>query len=867
MWGLWTRASDVIPIFRAKLRPPPTPARYVGRSRLLHLVDELVTAPLTLVVAPAGTGKTSLLSAWASGTEMVTAWLSLDETDADAAQFWSGVVAAIETVVPRCGEGARVRLRRRNGARDAVVKLLTDLEAAEPPAVVLVIDDLQLVDADESIAATLAQFVQHVPSWLHVVLMTRRQPELPLDRLRARGHLGELHYAELRFSQDEAIELVSRLLPSIPLEEVKSIADDADGWAASLQLAAIASRSEQAQRGRDLPGVRAEIAVVDYVFHELLASEDPELVSVLADVSVVDRVNPNLAHALTGRRDAVDLLLRAEARGLFVNRLAPEGWFELHSLVRDALVGELSKRDPDRLGELHARAAKWFEGEGEVALALEHLLLAGQPATALRLLAANEAELYDTGRETTIRRAIASIPDTVVLSGLEPMIDYAWCHLLVDRRRFLDLVEQAKWWGGQSEVDSTLGARLTMLEATAAVVSCDWAASGNLAREALKTLGDGWWRDPLGRFGWNAVARDLAFSERWDETLEEVRRADLALKRDPQRRIAYEGTRALGLALAGRPVDALRVLGGVDHAADVGNMTILRTELAGAAALAHRELGDRARALPELEELTTTPAETMFIVRVLSSAILVEALVDEGAIDRARKQFDQAKSLVTEGVTGGGRSWLPRAGTLLALASGDVDEANHWAGAVEDGFWGPACAARVHLAQQDREAALSALEGAAPRCARHDVVLALLRARALLHRHSEALKCANTAIDLAVSNGMLQTVASEGPEVVELVEASAWRASSHWLDRFRRTVTPVGATRLRNPVELVEPLTDRELDVVRFLPSRLTVREIADELYISQNTLKFHLKVIYRKLGVSSRAEASEVARRMMVAR
>ena len=109
MWGLWTRASDVIPIFRAKLRPPPTPARYVGRSRLLHLVDELVTAPLTLVVAPAGTGKTSLLSAWASGTEMVTAWLSLDETDADAAQFWSGVVAAI---VANTGESNRSTVLR-----------------------------------------------------------------------------------------------------------------------------------------------------------------------------------------------------------------------------------------------------------------------------------------------------------------------------------------------------------------------------------------------------------------------------------------------------------------------------------------------------------------------------------------------------------------------------------------------------------------------------------------------------------------------------------------------------------------------------------------------------------------------------------
>jgi LuxR family transcriptional regulator, maltose regulon positive regulatory protein len=857
----------VIPTFRAKLRPPSPPRHYVGRLRLLRLVDELVAAPLTLVVAPAGTGKTSLLSAWAAGTKTKTAWLSLDETDADAVQFWSGVVTALETVVPGCGDGARVRLSRRNGARAAVVKLLTDLESEQPAAVVLVIDDLQLVDADEAIAATLAQFVQHVPSWLHVVLMSRRQPELPLGRLRARGHLGELHYAELRFSQDEAMELVSRLLPSMPLEEVRSIAEHADGWAASVQLAAIASRSEQAQRGRDLPGLGAEMAEVDYVFHEVLAAENSELVSALTDVSVVDRVNRHLAHALTGRRDAADLLLRAEARGLFVNRLAPEGWFELHSLVRDALAGELSKQDPDRLAELHARAARWFEGEGEVALALEHFQLAGQPAMALRLLAANEAELYDTGRETTIRRAIAAIPDTVVLSGLEPMIDYAWCHLLVNRRRFLELVEQAKWWASQSAVQPGLRARLTMLEAVAAVVNCDWATSGALAREALETLGDSWWRDPLGRFAWNAVARDVALSEQWDETLEDVRKADLALKRDPQRRIAFEGTHALGLALAGRPADALRVMGGVDHAADVGNMTILRTELAAAAALAHRELGDRARALREIEELTATPAETMYFVRALCSTVLVEALLDEGALDDARKQFEQAKSLFTEGVTGGGRSWLPRAGTLLALATGDIDEANHWAETVEDGFWGPACFARVHLAGQDREAALSALEGAAPRCPRHEVVLALLRARALLGHHSEALKSASMAIDLAVSNGMLQTVASEGPEVVELVEASAWRASTHWLDRFRRTVTLVGATRMRNPVELVEPLTDRELDVVRFLPSRLTVREIADELYISQNTLKFHLKVIYRKLGVSSRAEASEVARRMMVAR
>ncbi len=478
----------MIPIFRAKLRPPAPPGHYVRRQRLLQLLDELVTAPLTVVVAPAGTGKTSLLSAWAGATKTATAWLSVDETDADASQFWSAVVAALETAVPGCGARSSANLRRRNGVKEAVAQLLVDLEAEARRTVILIIDDLHLVDGNEAVARSLAQFALHLPTWLHVVLVSRRQPELPLDRLRARGQLGELHYSELRFSHDEARELLSRLTPSMPTDEVDRAAEDADGWAASLQLAAIASRSERAQRNGDLPGALAHIEVLDYVLHEVLAAEDPELVEVLMDVSVVDRVNPRLAHALTGRLDAADLLLRAEARGLFVSRLAAEGWFELHSLVRGALMSELSRRSPDRLRERHARAGQWFESEGEAALALEHFMLAGQPRKALRVLAANEADLYDTGRETTIRRGIAAISDDVVLADLEPMIDFAWCHLLVSRRRFLELVEQVKWVASQSPVDSALDARVTMIGAVAAVVRGDWATSGELARQALRRV-------------------------------------------------------------------------------------------------------------------------------------------------------------------------------------------------------------------------------------------------------------------------------------------------------------------------------------------------------------------------------------------
>ena len=636
----------MIPVLRAKVRPPATERQYVNRPRLLRLVDELVAAPLTIVVAPAGTGKTSLLSDWRKRTGTLTAWLSLDETDSHPVEFWSGVMAALETVAPGCAGRPQGLLRRRNGVGVAVVQLLLELDSSSRPDAVLIIDDVHLVDDDEAIAGSLAQFVQHLPDWLHVVLLSRRQPRLPLGRLRARGQLGELNYVELRFSRHEAIELVSRLLPSVPADQAEIVVDRADGWAACVQLAAIVGRSERAQRGGGLPVVKAEIQVLDYVLHEVLGGEDPELVGVLMDVSVVDRVNPSLARALTGRVDVVDLLLKAEARGLFVHWLPSEGTFEMHRLVRGALVSELARLSPDRLAEQHSRAAQWFQAADEVMLAVEHYLSAGQPRTALRALATNEPDSNDTGREATIRRALAAIPYTVATADLEPMIDFAWCHLLINRRQFLELVDQATWRATTSGLDGRLQPRLGILAATAAGVSCDWAKSADLARQALAELGDAWWRDPLGRFGWNLVAREVALSERWDETLDEIRQTDLALKRDPQRRAALEGTHALGLALAGQPVDALRVARGVHQAADAVDESIPGVEARAAVALAHLELGDRAHALQELQHLTETAAEPMFYVRVLSSVVLVVALLDHGSVEAARDRFEHVSNLV-----------------------------------------------------------------------------------------------------------------------------------------------------------------------------------------------------------------------------
>jgi hypothetical protein len=348
----------------------------------------------------------------------------------------------------------------------------------------------------------------------------------------------------------------------------------------------------------------------------------------------------------------------------------------VHSLVRAALLGEQARSAPGRAALQHARAARWFEVVGEVALSLEHWLLAGDPRSALRLLAARHGPLYDAGGEAIIRHTINAIPDEAATADLESMIEFAWCHLLVNRRRFVELVEQVAWWAEHDgESDAALLGRATVLQSISATVTGRWVAGGRLARQALHEFGDRWWRDPLGRFVWNGVAREIALTESWADGADTVRQAGLALNRDPPRRIALEGTRAVGEVLAGRPVDALRVAAGVRGAVAVENMTILHAELATAEALAHREMGDRSRALVDLEALAEAPAETMLYCKVLATVELAAAHLDAGDLAAARRSFSQAETLIDKESFGpDGRMWLARIGSRMALSGGDIGE-------------------------------------------------------------------------------------------------------------------------------------------------------------------------------------------------
>lgn len=834
-----------------------SPAHLLTRPRLHALLDGAVAAPLTLVVAPAGSGKTSLLRSWAAATPLPLAWLTVDEDDRDPAQFWRGVVAALEGVAAPV---AADLLPQPRTLLEAVGALLDDLETRDEGPKVLAIDDLHLLDEVEEIASSVSHFVQHLPAWLHVVVASRRVPALPVHRLRARGQLGEVYFPELRFTFDEASAMLARLAPSLEADAVAEVANRAGGWAASIQLAALGARSAHAQGRPYLPSQDDErLHLADYVWHEVLAHERSDVVDVLLATAVVAHVDPDLARTLAGRADAVDLLALAEQRGLFLSRTEPHG-FLMHELVRETLLELLAEQSPERLARLHASAAEWHERHGQTGPALDQWVRADRPREALRLLAAQAPALYDSGQESTILRIIAALPDVVIGDGVEAMMEYAWCHLLVDRRRFVALVDGlGRLLRADLDVDPASGARMEVLQSMAATLRGHWDEGASLARSALEALGDSWWLDPLGQFAWNMIARDVALSERWDDTGHEAREIVRALSVVPERRVALEGTRALGEALSGHPDDALRLIAGARNAAVHASMTILRTEALTAEAVAHRELGDAATALPILVELSEARIEPGPHCQLLALLELAQARLAESDLGEAEQVFGRAAELVEVEMPGpGARSWLGRVGAALSLAAGDLDAAYAWSGHVVDPFWSGVVQARLHLAAGDHAAAGDALKTAEPRCVRHRVLAELLWFRAGA-AGPDAEEHLLDAVRLAASHGLVETVAAEGPAVLEAIERMAWQAPRHWLDRLRR-VGPA-ETGIGSPPGLVEELTERELAVLRMLPSRLTLREIADELFITINTLKFHLKVIYRKLDCSSRAEAAEVAR------
>jgi ATP/maltotriose-dependent transcriptional regulator MalT len=417
-----------------KLRPPVPPVRLVDRTRLGAVLDEADRAdvPLVLVSAPAGSGKSTLVAGWAAAHPHPVAWLQLEESDADPARFWVSVIAAIGRTNPEIAARLEPMVSGSLGAGQVVVPALVNELASMTERLVVVLDDFHLVDTAE-LHRGVERLVELCPPQLTLVLITRADPPFRLGRMRVRGRVREIRAVDLRFAPSEAAALLGSAADRLDDGRLDDLCERTEGWAAGLVLAGLSlERTDDAARFvRTFRG--DDHLVAGYLTDELLAVLDDDERRRMVEAAVLHRLSGPLLDAVTGSTDGARWLDELAAGNQLVIRLDTVGeWFRYHHLFRDMLLLEARRSIPERLPELHRRAAAWFETSGYPAAAVDHLLAAGDRERAMSLMRLVGPDLLGSGQLRTLRNILGRLSADGELDALCSILS-GWDHYLTGR--------------------------------------------------------------------------------------------------------------------------------------------------------------------------------------------------------------------------------------------------------------------------------------------------------------------------------------------------------------------------------------------------------------------------------------------------
>ncbi|MET7291097.1 LuxR C-terminal-related transcriptional regulator [Streptomyces griseoloalbus] len=864
------------PFLRTRFAVPARPATYLRRERLTRHLEQGLRTPLTMVNGAAGAGKTLLVADWVARRDgLPVAWLTTDAAGDGPGMFWAYLLRALRTVgVPLPADiGVPADANRVSPALPA--RLAAELSARERP-VVLVLDEFDRVTAPE-IAEQLEFVVHHAGPGLRLVLVTRTEPLLPLHRYRAAGELTEIRDADLAFTPDEAAELLELHGLRLPPAAVRALVERTRGWAAGLRLCALAAGQSPDPEAylKEFEADRGTIA--DFLLAEVLKRQTPETQDVLLRVSVLDRFCPGLADALTGRSDAGAVLARLTRDNAFVEHLG-HGLYRLHPLFGEILRAHLRMRRPGLEPELHRRAAEWLRRSGALVEALGHGAAAGDwELTAGALiddLAIGQfftgprsdavAELFSRmGRESTgpaseLVRAAGRLARCELDGGL--------AHLRCAQH---ELVE---YDGTADEAAARLSCAL--LEATAARL----AGAPDRAEDAGRTAERLWEAVPAELLDRHpeltALLLDHLGSTRlWAGRFEEARAA-LSTVADfaPEAATALPREDSLGrLAL----IDHLT--GWLGRAERKASEALAETERFGlprrsgsgverlvlaAVAVDRDELGQAQALLDTSAESHPAMRDPVLEAgRALTTARLHLARGDPGAALKAVEP-----EVPADVVSPWARGETALVAAAAHLAEGRLQTATGLLLEVPDEQ--VACAvgaARVQLAAGRTATAVRLLDRVRPEGHAGPAVTvraALVRAQA-----------ADEAGDGVTARGLVARALAEARRERlrrPFLDAGPWirrylgTASPHWLTTGR-LAPGTGASPRRHgpPPPVVEELSGREHDVLRRLALTMSTEEIAADLYVSVNTVKTHLKSVYRKLSVNRRNEAVRRAREL----
>jgi LuxR family maltose regulon positive regulatory protein len=893
-------------IVATKITIPRVPPEMLRRSRLLDALDQASGRGLTLVCTPAGFGKTTLLADWARNTELPVGWLSLDQDDNDPTRFWRYVVAAMEQSGVR--EGLRSILDSPSGASsEGIAGAVINEIAALRQELVLVLDDYHVVES-RSVHGGLAFLLDHLPAGLHVVVASRSNPPFPLARLRAQGQLAELRAADLRFTSQES-EAFLREVQALDLSpgEVASLEDRTEGWAVGLQLAALSLRE------RPDPGAFVEAFtgthryVLDYLTEEVLDRQPERVRSFLLQTSILDRLTGPLCDAVTCGSDGPQMLEHLERANLFLVPMDDERrWYRFHHLFTDLLQARLHQSDPELVPELHHRAAAWSEQHGMIGEAVRHSMAAEDPAAAACLVEEHLSETIRRGEGVILDRWLSMLPEDAVRLRPKLCLAQGWMQLhighLDSAERLVRHAERAfehNQASGDLELPTAGGmvaevpAAIALLRADIAAARGDTEDSAASAQTALAQMGDE-------EFGPRFLARfQLACADWMAGRLEEAEPA-LALllaegRATPDPYPLISSCYALGQVQVGRGKlgAALRTnREGLRYATKGGRVSRFH------AGEAHIGIAQVLYQRDELEEalqharagIDLCRHTVEFVLPAVALVVLARVRNAVGEPDAAREAMDEACRI--RPAQGFVALWNPAPAerARLLLAQGRVEEAERWAEEKglrdDDELPYPRersylVLVRILLARSEPARALRLLERLATQAKsqhRTESVIQIGALRSIAIQaagdHPGALTALAETLSLARPEGVIRVFADEGPAMAALLRSlisarkrgrvpEASRADQEYLVRVVRAFDRGRDVRgSGTPVTgLVEPLTDREREVLGLIAVGRRNRDIAAELVVTLDTVKKHISHIFEKLGAANRTEAVARAR------
>jgi len=907
----YTAAMPTLVIATKLFIPPPRPDA-VPRPALVARLNAGLHRKLTLLAAPAGFGKTSLASAWLADCGRPAAWLSLDEGDADPARFLAYLIAALQTLAPTIGADVLALLQSSPPPSiDALLPLLLNQIATLPRPAILVLDDYHLLDS-RPIDQALAVLVEHLPAQLHLVILTREDPPLPLARLRARDQLTELRAADVRFTPAEASAFLQAVMGlSLSAADIATLEARTEGWIAGLQLAALSLQGHQDPSAFIRAFAGDHRYILDYLGAEVLQRQPEPLRRFLLQTAILDRLNGPLCDAVTGQERGQAQLEALERGNFFVVPLDDtRQWYRYHHLFAEMLAAQLRAEQPDLLATLHQRASAWHAQHGAAADAIRHALAAQDFVRAADLVELAAIAMSRSRQEATLLSWLRALPNEGIRA--RPVLSVTYAHLLLDRGE-LDGVEarlrDAEWW-----LDTTVDHRAGPGAPAAAMIVRDETTFRRLpgaiaiARAGL-ALGQG---DVPGTVAYAQQALTLAPA---DDPLTRGAAAGflgLAAWRRGDLDAAHQmfATGMASLHQAGNIADtingattlaAIRIAQGRLRAAmqTYERGLQLATEQGGSAL---RGTADLHVGMSEIAcERNELPAAMQHLLHSqqlgehtgfphyryrwrVAMARLQEAL---GDLDAALDLLDEAAQLYVHDFSPHLRP-IAALKTRVWLAQGRLDEAGEWVHtqgvSVEDALsyehaFVHITLARVLLARSTGEGAdrsvrdaiglLERLLHAADAGHWTQRSIEILVLLSLAHQaHGDlpaALAALSCALTLAEPEGYARVFVDEGAPMLTLLCEVARHGirpdyTSNLLAAFPNSGSQAPLQEPRPAAHSLqsfeESLSQRELAVLRLFATELSGPEIARELMVALSTVRTYTKSIYSKLDVNNRRAA-----------